>query len=247
MIIKEWDAALIVTDNVLTNLPISKLSSIPMDVDGLFPSDLILISRLCDLSNMTETGYMSYNATMAEVSAFTYDALGIDEITSNISQISVNLDSLLIYKGMLERMTVDQLAKTDIYDGSYFDPLMISAIHAVSGVLLEELSGYRLSYAMENIFNWKTFQNGKFTRLTATYLTAINANITNLTASKLTATDGDIANLSANKLTATDGDIANLTVNNINGQTYKNITYAIAESEYQRQSKAANTFYFTYY
>jgi hypothetical protein len=68
MIIKEYDNNLIVTDNTLTNLPISWLSSIIINTSGLSSDDLMLISKQCDPSNMTESGYMSYHATLGHLS-----------------------------------------------------------------------------------------------------------------------------------------------------------------------------------
>lgn len=160
MIIREWENNLVVTDNILTNLPISQLSSIPMDVNGLLPTDRILISKLCDLSNMTDTGYMSYSASLAAVSSFAYRALDIEAITSNMSQISTNLDGLLGFRDMLQNMTRRQSADVSVYnEAGEFDPFVISSIYAISGILLDELSGYRFSYAVDNIFKWKTFND----------------------------------------------------------------------------------------
>lgn len=69
MIINERDN-LIVTDNVLTNLPISRLSSIPAGVNGMGPKDLLLISRPCEPSAMTDTGYMSYKVGLDSLGAW---------------------------------------------------------------------------------------------------------------------------------------------------------------------------------
>ena len=83
MIINEWDN-LIVTDNVLTNLPISLLSSIPTGVNGMGPEDLLLISRPCEPSAMTDTGYMSYQVSLDSLSAWMSSALGISSIELDI-------------------------------------------------------------------------------------------------------------------------------------------------------------------
>lgn len=76
MIINERDS-LIVTDNFLTNLPISRLSSIPTDAYGIGSDDLFLISRPCEPSAMTDTGYMSYNTSLGMLSAWMYDTFGL--------------------------------------------------------------------------------------------------------------------------------------------------------------------------
>lgn len=86
MIIHESDN-LIVTDNVLTNLPISKLSSIPTETEGIGPTDLMLISKMCDPERMTETGYMSYKATMSDISDFMHSALDVAGIIADVDNI----------------------------------------------------------------------------------------------------------------------------------------------------------------
>lgn len=83
MIINERDN-LIVTDNVLTNLPISRLSSIPTGVNGMGPEDLLLISRPCEPSEMTDTGYMSYKTSLDSLSTWMGSALGISSIELDI-------------------------------------------------------------------------------------------------------------------------------------------------------------------
>ena len=83
MIINEWDN-LIVTDNVLTNLPISRLSSIPTSVNRMDPEDLLLISRPCEPSKMTDTGYMSYKTSLDSLSTWMGSALGISSIELDI-------------------------------------------------------------------------------------------------------------------------------------------------------------------
>jgi len=77
MIIKDWDDSLIVTDNVLTNLPISQLSTITITSDGIGRKDLLLISKPCDPSEMTDTGYMSYYATADDLEAWMADIMDI--------------------------------------------------------------------------------------------------------------------------------------------------------------------------
>ena len=83
MIINEWDN-FIVTDNVLTNLPISLLSSIPTGVNRMGPDDLLLISRPCEPPAMTDTGYMSYKTSLDSLSAWMESALGISSIELDI-------------------------------------------------------------------------------------------------------------------------------------------------------------------
>jgi hypothetical protein len=84
MIINERDN-LIVTDNVLTNLPISRLSSIPTGANGMGSEDLLLISRPCEPSEMTDTGYMSYKVGLDSLSEWMRSALGISSIETDIS------------------------------------------------------------------------------------------------------------------------------------------------------------------
>jgi hypothetical protein len=103
MIIKEWDNNLIVTDNFLTNLPISKLSSI--NTEELSADDLMLISKKCDPSNMTETGFMSYYATFNDLSGWIYSALDVDTIKFDINKLSIDLDRLLPYEDYLSEIS----------------------------------------------------------------------------------------------------------------------------------------------
>lgn len=90
MIINEWDN-LIVTDNVLTNLPISLLSSIPAGVNGMGPEDLLLISRPCEPSAMTDTGYMSYKMRLDDLSGWMYSALDILGIERDLGELCISV------------------------------------------------------------------------------------------------------------------------------------------------------------
>jgi hypothetical protein len=103
MIIKEWDNNLIVTDNFLTNLPISKL--LPINTDKLSSDDLMLISKKCNSSNMTETGFMSYYATFNDLSIWMNAVLDIDTIKLDINQLSIDLDRLLPYEDYLSEIS----------------------------------------------------------------------------------------------------------------------------------------------
>jgi len=128
MIINEWDN-LIVTDNVLTNLPISLLSSIPMGVNGMGPEDLLLISRPCEPSAMTDTGYMSYKVSLDSLSAWMYDALDIDSLSGGISSIRLSVDRISEFYDMLCRIRdADPSVVVDIYDAGKFNPYVISAV-----------------------------------------------------------------------------------------------------------------------
>ena len=128
MIINEWDN-LIVTDNVLTNLPISLLSSIPAGVNGMGPEDLLLISRPCEPSEMTDTGYMSYKTSLDSLSAWMYDALDIDGLSGEIRDIRLSVDMISEFYDMLCRIRdADPSVVVDIYDAGKFNPYVISAV-----------------------------------------------------------------------------------------------------------------------
>ena len=128
MIINEWDN-LIVTDNVLTNLPISLLSSIPAGANGMGPEDLLLISRPCEPSAMTDTGYMSYNASLDSLGAWMYDALDIDSLSSEVHGIRLSVDLLSKFYDMLCRIRdANPSVAVDIYDAGKFNPYVISAV-----------------------------------------------------------------------------------------------------------------------
>ena len=128
MIINEWDN-LIVTDNVLTNLPISLLSSIPTGVNGMGPEDLLLISRPCEPPAMTDTGYMSYKVSLDSLSAWMYDALDIDGLSGEIHSIRLSVDLLSEFYDMLCRIRdADPSVVVDIYDAGKFNPYVISAV-----------------------------------------------------------------------------------------------------------------------
>jgi len=184
MIIKEWNTEqLIVTDNVLTNLPISKLSSIPAATD-ITPDDLFLISKPCDPANMTETGYMSYQASIDDLSAYLYTVFDIEGINTDIDEISANLNRMLTYEALLQRIR-DARVELDVYDDDgRFNPYIISSITELSGVL-DSLDGYMLTSAMEEIFGWHKFNkicadDGYFDDLHATNIETTNLEVTNI-------------------------------------------------------------------
>lgn len=128
MIINERDN-LIVTDNVLTNLPISLLSSIPMGADGMDAEDLLLISRPCEPSAMTDTGYISYKVSLDSLCAWMYDALDIDSLSGEICSIRLSVDLISEFYDMLCRIRgADPSVVVDIYDAGKFNPYVISAV-----------------------------------------------------------------------------------------------------------------------
>lgn len=232
MIIREWDDNLVVTDNVLTNMPISKLSSITTAVNGMRHDNLLLISKPCDPPEMTDTGYMSYYATFDDMAGWMYGALSIGDITSDIEALCGDVALLNPYLEMLQNIKAHSpvCAHVDIYDSAgRFDPAVISGISAIDGVLISTLGTYNFSDAMANIFNWKMFNkisasNGYFTNAKITSLTSTTATVTNLT-----ATNANITN--------------SLTVK---GEPYKFIK-VMRQSTYDAiATKDANTVYLTY-
>ena len=160
MIINEWDN-LIVTDNVLTNLPISRLSSIPTSVNSMRPEDLLLMSRPCEPSKMTDTGYMSYKTSLDSLSTWMGSALGISSIELDIEQLSVNVEYLWQFKDMLDAISVACPSAVvdhgNNYENGKFNPYVISAIYMYAGTIISDLGGYRFADAMSNIFDWKKF------------------------------------------------------------------------------------------
>ena len=239
MIINERDN-LIVTDNVLTNLPISLLSSIPAGVDGMGPGDLLLISRPCDQREMTDTGYMSYNVDLGSLSTWMYQALDINGITDELFDLRLSVDLLSEFYDMLCKIRdACPSAVVDIYDESNrFNPYVISAICTDAGTIISDLGGYGFSDAMSNIFGWRKFSkisaaDGYFDRAHRTSLTATTVNGTNgvftnlsatsrLSAANLTSTNTTTSRLTATKLTATDA--ANITNLTVDGQPYQHLS-----------------------
>lgn len=158
MIIREWDDDyLIATDNFITNLPISRLSSIPVAADGLGPDDLVLVSKPCDPEEMTETGFMSYQARLDDLSTWTQDALGITGITADVQNVRQDVDQLTPYLDLLQRLSSNsQSALVDVEDeDGRFNPLQISAIYVKNGTVLSSLGGYRTADALDGVLAWK--------------------------------------------------------------------------------------------
>ena len=256
MIINEWDN-LIVTDNVLTNLPISRLSSIPTSVNRMDPEDLLLISRPCEPSKMTDTGYMSYKTSLDSLSTWMGSALGISSIELDIEQLSVNVEYLWQFKDMLDAISVACPSAVvdhgNNYENGKFNPYVISAIYMYAGTIISDLGGYRFADAMSNIFDWKKFNrisaaNGQFDNihtpeLNANNITATNGVFTNLSAtSRLSASNLTSTNITTPNLTATNANITNLTVG---GQPYQHLS-VMTQTAYNTVTKKANYFYFTY-
>ena len=157
MIIREWDDDyLIATDNFITNLPISRLSSIPVAAHGLGPDDLMLVSKPCDPAEMTETGYMSYQARLDDLSTWTQDALGITGITADVLSVRQDVDQLTPYLDLLQRLSSNsQSALVDVEDeNGRFNPLQISAIYVKNGTILTSLGGYRMDMALDAVLAW---------------------------------------------------------------------------------------------
>jgi len=230
MVITDWDN-FIATDNFLTNLPISRLSSIPMAARGMGPEDLLLISRPCEPSAMTDTGYMSYKTKLADLSGWMYLALDISGIEQDLGELCSSVGYLWRFKEMLEGISnACPSAVVEVYDGSgRFNPFVISAIYTSAGTILSDLGGYRFSDAMSDIFGWRKFNSisaagGYFDLLSsndiktntffantfnATNVTANNGRFTNLTAN---AADISAANISAADISAVDA--IDVTANN---------------------------------
>lgn len=236
MIINEWDN-LIVTDNVLTNLPISLLSSIPAGVNRMGPEDLLLISRPCEPSAMTDTGYMSYKVSLDSLSAWMYDALDIDSLSGEIRDIQLSVDLLSKFYDMLCQIR-DACPSAVVdhgnnYENGKFNPYVISAIYTSAGTIISNLGGYRFADAMSNIFDWKKFnrisaENGQFDNIHVAGLevnnniNAINGVFTNLSvASRLSASNLTSKYITTPNLTATNANITNLTVG---GQPYQHLS-----------------------
>ena len=257
MIINEWDN-FIITDNVLTNLPISLLSSIPAGANGMGPEDLLLISRPCEPSAMTDTGYMSYNASLDSLGAWMYDTLDIDSLSGEIHGIQLSVDLLSKFYDMLCQIR-DACPSAVVdhgnnYENGKFNPYVISAIYTSTGTIISDLGGYRFADAMSNIFDWKKFnrisaENGQFDNIHAAGLevnnniNAINGIFTNLSAaSRLSASNLTSKYITTPNLTATNANITNLTVG---GQPYQHLS-VMAQTAYNAATKKANYFYFTY-
>lgn len=236
MIINEWDN-LIITDNVLTNLPISLLSSIPAGSNGISPEDLLLISRPCEPSAMTDTGYMSYNVSLDSLRAWMYDALDIDGLSNEVHGIRLSVDLLSEFYDMLCQIR-DACPSAVVdhgnnYEDGKFNPYVISAIYTSAGTIISDLGGYRFADAMTNIFNWKKFnrisaENGQFDNIHVTGLevnnniNATNGVFTNLSAtSRLSAANLTSTNITTPNLTATNASITNFTVD---GQPYQHLS-----------------------
>jgi len=211
MIINERDN-LIVTDNVLTNLPISRLSSTPLAADGVRQDDLFLVSRACEPPAMTETGYMSYKADFGSLSRWMRDAFGLPGLSNQVDDLLLSVSNLNEFYDMLCKIRdACPSAVVDIYDEyEKFNPYVISAICTDAGTVISDLGGYRFADAMSNIFDWKKFSKisadaGYFGNIQTTgsinvnNLTAVNGVFQNLSAtSRLSA-----ANLMSTRLTAT--------------------------------------------
>lgn len=211
MIINEWDN-LIVTDNVLTNLPISLLSSIPAGVNGMGPEDLLLISRPCEPSAMTDTGYMSHKVSLDSLSAWMHGALDIDSLSGEIADLRLSVDLLSPFYEMLcnirDACPSAVVDHGNNYENGKFNPYVISAIYTSAGTIISDLGGYRFADAMSNIFEWK-----KFSKISAVNGQFDNIHATGLNVNNITATSGVFTNLSA-----TNANITNLTVG---GQPYQ--------------------------
>lgn len=210
------------------------------------PDDLLLISRPCEPSEMTDTGYMSYRTSLDSLSAWMGSVLGISSIELDINQLSVKAGYLWQFKEMLDAISVANpsaiVDNGDNYKDGKFNPYVISAIYTSAGTIISGLSGYRFADAMSNIFSWKKFDgisasNGQFdnihsTRLGVDDITVTNGVFTNLSAaSKLSAanlsstniasTNITSTNITASDLTATNADINSLTVG---GRPYQHLS-----------------------
>lgn len=218
MVITDWDN-FIATDNFLTNLPISQLSSISMAVRGTGPEDLLLISRPCEPSAMTDTGYMSYKMRLDDLSGWMYLALDIPSIEQDLGELCISVGYLWRFKEMLEGISnACPSAVVEVYDGlGRFNPFVISAIYTSAGTILSDLGGYRFSDAMSDIFGWRKFNSisaaaGYFDSLSSNDIKTNTFFANTFNATNVTADNGKFT-----RLTANTADINNLTVD---GQTY---------------------------
>ena len=235
MIIKEHDNNLIITDNVLTNLPISQLSSINIDTTGLSSDDLMLVSKKCNPDEMTETGFMTYHTTLQSLSEYIHSALNIAGINLDIEQISSDLAQIYPYKDLLQEISsTTTSAYVNITDSTgRYNPYVISAIYTEKGQLLSSLGGYKFADAMASIFDWKKF-NGISANTISANNSEFNKSIVN-ELSIITKIYGDIVSNSSNfenitinnQLSAVKGKFTNLTATNLtatNNITTKDLT-----------------------
>jgi hypothetical protein len=244
MVIKDWDSELVVTDNVLTNLPISRLSSVPIDAGGVRPDDLMLISKRCDDPQMTETGYMSYQRRFSDIAAWAASALGVDDIVYAVGRLSDDVGGLLPYAGMVANLSGETSASLGVYDDhSVYNPYIVSAIYQTDGAI-SRLSGYRLSTAVDNLMQVHKFTSvsaatGAFDNIVGAEISSDRAvyaglSVTNaLSAASAAVVSARVESLSAEKLV-------------VGGVPYSHLS-AMPEAEYARlQQKRKDCFYFTY-
>ena len=156
MIIKDNDNCLIVTDNLLTNLPISRLSSIPtVDglTDGIGDEDKFLLSKKCEpgAENMTETGYMSYYVLFKDIGTGIQRLLGLRGLCAELDSMVKRANNLLQYSDMLSAISCSSPSVyCDIYGKDLeFNPFVISAIIQHEGVL-SSVEGFRLLEAISS-------------------------------------------------------------------------------------------------
>lgn len=245
MVIKDWDSELVVTDNVLTNLPISRLSSIPT-VAGVDGDDLLLVSKKCGDPQMTETGYMSYRMRFSDVAEWAGQALGVDDIIYDVGQLSDGLGRLLPYAGMVANLSGETSASLGVYDDhSVYNPYIVSAIYQTDGAI-SRLSGYRLSTAVDHLTQVHKFTSisagtGAFDNIVGAEISSGRAiyadlSVTNaLSAASAAVVSARVESLSAEKLV-------------VGGVPYSHLS-AMPEAEYahlQPQQKRKDCFYFTY-
>lgn len=231
MVITDWNN-FIATDNFLTNLPISQLSSIPMAAHGMGPKDLLLISRPCEPSAMTDTGYMSYKTKLGDLSRWMYLALDISGIEQDLGELCSSVGYLWRFKEMLEGISnACPSAVVEVYDGlGRFNPFVISAIYTSAGTILSDLGGYRFSDAMSDIFGWRKFNSisaagGYFDSLSSNDIKtntffANTFNATNITAdngkfTRLTANAADITTANINAVDIVTADITTVDATNV--------------------------------
>lgn len=246
MVIKDWDSELVVTDNVLTNLPISRLSSIPIDAGGVQPDDLMLISKRCSDPQMTETGYMSYQRKFSDISVWAASVLGVGDIIYDVGQLSDELGKLLPYAGMVANLSGETSAFVGVYDDrSVYNPYIVSAIYQTDGAI-SRLSGYRLSTALDNLMQVHKFTSvsariGSFDNIVGAEISSdrvlyADLSVTRtLSAASATVVSAQVKSLSAEKLA-------------VGGVPYSYLS-AMPEADYANlrpQQKRKDCFYFTY-
>ena len=169
------------TQQIPDNIPVSWLQKqISADADMLY---LVSVP-----DSRTETQFMSKYFKQGDLCNALSSGFGIGVIRQWIDKLSGD------YAPIIEGLSTNALCCATTPD-----PFIISAIYQSNGNIVE-LSGYRLSAGMEEVFNHTTFGT----------INAKNIRVQNLTADNISAN-----NISANNISAINVRIQNLSVDNI--------------------------------